>query len=200
MLKGALEMNKIETAKKLLRQAQESGDLELLELASKLLEEKEDIKQTHSYVCTNCEHSFESEKERKGCPKCRKRKLKEHSLQIDIPVSPRPKMEDFTTSTKPNRDNRVRINPDTGKPDGMYTIGEQVKANTKFFDRGNKEPLDKLVKMPEVLAERRNKMKLVEYFFDTENGGCGGKFNIHPIHARNLVCDRCMMKVKRRNR
>lgn len=195
-------MNKVKSVEEIIAEAKKTGNKDLLNQLAGLGLYQPPIEENIKYVCTHCEHSFESKKVRKGCPKCRKRKLKEYTVEVDVSVANtnRPNMEDFVTTTKKKGNKRARINPETGKQEGTYTIGETVQAETKFFNKGAKEKLDSLVKPPEELAERRSSVKKVSFYCDPDDGGCGQTLLVHPIHAKNYLCNNCATKSRRRRR
>lgn len=158
-------MSNIEVAKELLKKAIALNDSELMEMANKLLEPEVTYgSQNHydnvytdcsgivpkaNWECTSCNNHWYSLTKPKSCKNCKKRK---HIIEFnfdtwnknhDIFERNSEKINDGgifrpgSVYTGQGQGKRVRINPDTGLPDGTYGRSEPIKVGqNKFVDTG----------------------------------------------------------------
>lgn len=187
-----MKTDKVEVAKELLKKAKQLGDPELLALASSMLDEPD---KTH-YACDNCGHDFYSEKVRKACPECRKRKL----VVVEEQPEPVKDKSDFLAPVfqgEREQGPRKRYNPDTGEEEGSYGRTEQISPNVKPVDfdihHEDTEDFDKKVKFS--LSGRRPPVKYIKK--KCSNPNCRVSFKVHPVHKKQHLCDKCSVKRKR---
>jgi hypothetical protein len=126
-------------------------------------------------------------KEEPEPPKKRGRKKKEPTVSKDFIV------------TINKKENRKRVNPETGLEEGVYTKSEPVRANTKFYSgddlyKEDAEKFDKKVKHSR--SPRRTECKKIKMTCDT----CKKEYSVSPILAANkeiYFCDKCIIKKSR---
>ena len=206
----------IETAKDLIKKGKELGDPELIQMGHELLLQHDsgvDESPAHKYTyeCDNCEHIFGSDKVRKACPECRKRKLCEvdpnagnelvNLFHNNEPEEEQEPVEDGIFQFKNNRNSesaRVRYDDD-GNPDGTYTKSIEVnpnmiKRNFKKIDdeglfREETETFTKKVKFD--VRPRRPKPKRRKKTCAGEN--CNREFSPTP-GSKEYLCRKCISR------
>lgn len=189
-------MNIIETAKDLIKKGKELNDYELVQMGYELLAENSENhveteqKSAYTYLCTNCNQVCESDKERKQCPNCRKRKLTLYAPLAEAPVETVKTGDNGVFNFKTEK-SRTRINPDTQEEEGTYTRAEQINVNTKCIDTGEFED-DKLFNRQIKFSVRPRRNKPTEKKNVCNN--CNKEFVVSGINSNNYLCNRCIMR------
>lgn len=129
-------MSNIDTAKALLKKGIALGDQELIDMANSMLGEPS----AELWFCEKCNDTFDKDKRRKSCPKCKSKKIsvcKPLTLQVDVsPPVHKDDVSNFTMQKKSMTDEsgrKIRYNS-AGEIEGTYgksapiKVGNTIKA------------------------------------------------------------------------
>lgn len=119
------------------------------------------------FKCNDCKYSFESEKKKRKCPKCKSTNI-----------------INTQTNTKTKKTNKTNNKNKTCRR-------EQVKVKVKPYDSGKfkNETKEFTKKVGFSVCERREEYEDVEVVCT----GCNLTFYVHPIHVHeSFKCDSCI--------